>query len=202
MTPPTTRMTRKTRIDPLGVAERTLILAIAAGAFNGACAPPGCDISGLLRQQAGGGARDCGYATHPAAPSSATDAGATRPDGGRRDAGAPDAGKGSSSSVEAVDACVVDAFTDNKAFYAEYDRPDVGPGVVSGIAGDGTGRVWLLIYTPRSGYTAHSGDGSAVIDACNSPSLDTSGDRDPNLTPPIHCRSTNAIGAYCGGGSR
>src|SRR5438046_8881604 len=105
-----------TRIDPPGTACRALVLAVAAGAFNGGCAPPGCDISGLLRRYAGGGARDCGLATHAAAPRSATEAGAPRPDGGRRDAGSPDAGKGSSSSVEAVDACVTGAVTDGKRF--------------------------------------------------------------------------------------
>src|SRR5690242_5513613 len=113
-----------TWIGLFGAARRALVHAVAAVTFIGACSKPGCDIGGLLRQRAGGGARDCGHATEPAGSTPAKDAGAPRLDAGRLDAGSLDTDTASSSSAEAVNACVRAAFTGKLAFYAEYDRPD------------------------------------------------------------------------------
>jgi hypothetical protein len=186
-----------TRTGAFRIARRALVHAAAAGAFVGACTKQGCDIGGLLRQRAGSGALDCGHATEPAASTPVKDAGAPRSDAGLGDAGTMDTGNANRASVEAVDACVTAAFRDKLAFFAQYDRPEAGPGVVAGIAADSTGRVFLLGYFPQSGVRNAE---SARVDACNEPSVNTSEDRDPNRATPIRCRSTSIVGLYCSGG--
>lgn len=96
-----------------------------------------------------------------------------------------------------VDSCVADAFNGGKAFIARYDRHGIDSKVVFGVAGDGKGNVTFLL---RDSDPSGGSGADPVISGnqCNGPSLDTSANRDPFLTPPLSCTSTTSLGRTCG----
>jgi hypothetical protein len=110
-------------------------------------------------------------------------------------AGASDCGSVAiDGDPSAVDACVVTAMSEGKAFKAEYHRQGDDSKIVSGYAGNDGGQVFILTWdsSPCGGSGC-----DAVISSieCIGPKL-----ADPNQSrpsPPIDCEETRDQGYIC-----
>ena len=137
----------------------------------------------LVLSCGGSSAASCNLGTDLAARagSSATDCGHARLNAG----------------TASVDDCVVRAFGNHAAFFAQYDRIGTDSKLVFGLVGDSSGRVTFLLW---DGDPSGGSGAPPVItgDRCEGPSIDSAPGRDTNTTPPIVCASTVSLGRTCG----
>ena len=112
--------------------------------------------------------------------------------------GAIDCGHATADDTADVDQCVIAAFGQELAFFAQYDLQGKDSKLTLGISRDGSGEVTLfqLDENPSGG----AGKSNAVIDSytCSEPTLDPTSKREPPNVTPVVCKSVTSIGRACG----
>jgi hypothetical protein len=111
--------------------------------------------------------------------------------------GATDCGYASvAEPTTAVDACIVAAFNERRAFFARYDRQGIDSKIVSGIAGDASGKVTFLLWDgdPSGGSHAHPTISGSV---CVDPAVASTAQEDPYAVGPLACASSESLGHTC-----
>lgn len=116
----------------------------------------------------------------------------------RAESGAADCGHAAlGGTATQVDSCVVTAFENRQAFFAQYDRQGTDSKVIFGIAGDARGNVTFLLWD--SDPSGGSGADSVISGiACIVPAVDSTANRDSYFTPPLSCTSSTSLGRTCG----
>lgn len=111
--------------------------------------------------------------------------------------GAIECGRATLADTEAVDQCVVAAFGQGFAFYAEYELPGEDSKLTLGLARDANGEVTFYQLDEDSSGGSNTGE---VIDAyaCSEPALDAERERTAPNVSPLTCKAFTAIGRACG----